>query len=90
MMGRQMVGSFRTADEIQRQLQSWITHYVNGNLSAAGESRARRPLVAGQVEVQEVIGKPGSFGCVMRLQPHYQIDDVAASFQLVTELGGQR
>ncbi|MGD0106754.1 MAG: type VI secretion system contractile sheath large subunit [Rhodopila sp.] len=90
MMGRQMVGSFRTADEIERQLQGWLTRYVNGNLSAGGESRARHPLVAGQVEVREIIGKPGSFGCIVRLQPHYQLDDVTATFQLATEIGGGR
>jgi len=87
MMGRQMVGSFRTADEIQRDLQKWLTRYVNANTSAGGDSRARFPLVAGQVDVQEHVGKPGSFGCVVRLQPHYQLDDVAATFQLVTDLG---
>jgi type VI secretion system protein ImpD/type VI secretion system protein ImpC len=87
MMGRQMVGSFRTADEIQRDLQKWLTRFVNANTSVSGDSRARFPLVAGQVDVQENAGKPGSFGCVVRLQPHYQIDDVAATFQLVTDLG---
>ncbi|MEA2789373.1 MAG: type secretion system protein ImpD [Acetobacteraceae bacterium] len=90
MMGRHMVGSFRTADEIERQLQTWLTRYVNGNLSAGGESRARHPLVAAQVEVREHIGKPGSFGCVVRLQPHYQLDDVMATFQLMTDIGNAR
>ncbi|PPQ33365.1 type VI secretion system contractile sheath large subunit [Rhodopila globiformis] len=90
LMGRQMVGSFRTADEIERQLQGWLTRYVNGNLSAAAESRARHPLVAAQVEVREQIGRPGSFGCIVRLQPHYQLDDLAATFQLVTDFGGAR
>jgi type VI secretion system ImpC/EvpB family protein len=87
MMGRHMVGSFRQADEIERQLQAWLTRYVNGNLSAGGESRARHPLAAAQVEVREHVGKPGSFGCVIRLQPHYQLDDVTATFQLVTDIG---
>jgi type VI secretion system protein ImpD/type VI secretion system protein ImpC len=87
MLGRQMVGSFRTADEIQRDLQSWLMRYVNGNTSVSGDSRARFPLVAGRVEVQELSGKPGSFGCTVRLQPHYQLDDVSATFQLVTDLG---
>ncbi len=87
MMGRRMVGSFRTGDDIQRQLQTWLNRYVNGNLSATGDSRARFPLVAASVEVREHAGKPGSFGCVVRLQPHYQLDDVMATFQLVTELG---
>ncbi len=87
MIGRQMVGSFRTQDEIERALQEWLMRYVNGNTSVAGDSRARFPLVAGRVEVREHVGKPGSFGCVVRLQPHYQLDDVAATFQLVTDLG---
>ena len=89
MKGRQMVGSFKTADEIQRLLQAWLTQYVNANTSSTGESRARYPLVNGRVSVNELPGKPGSFGCVVQLQPHYQLDDVAASFQLVTELGGR-
>jgi len=89
MQGRQMVGSFRTADEIQRQLQSWLTQYVNSNTSSTGDSRARFPLVNGKVAVNELPGKPGSFGCVVQLQPHYQLDDVSATFQLVTDLGGR-
>ncbi len=87
MKGREMVGSFKTADEIERQLQEWLTRYVNANVSSTGDSRARYPLVGGRVRVQELAGKPGSFGCVVQLQPHYQLDDVSATFQLVTDLG---
>ena len=43
MKGRQMVGSFKTADEIERQLQEWLTRYVNANVSSTGDSRARLP-----------------------------------------------
>jgi type VI secretion system protein ImpD/type VI secretion system protein ImpC len=89
MKGRHMVGSFKTSDEIERFLQDWLTQFVNGNLSSSGDSRARYPLVAGRVSVHELPGKPGSFGCVVQLQPHYQLDDIAASFQLVTDLGGR-
>src|ERR1700677_4433347 len=49
MMGRQMVGSFRTASEIEQFLQAWLTQYCNGNLASGGDSRARYPLVAGRV-----------------------------------------
>ncbi len=87
MLGRQMVGSFKTAEEIEQALDEWIKQYVRSN--APSETRARYPLIAGKVTVHELIGKPGSFGCTVFLQPHYQIDDVAASFQLVTDLGGR-
>ncbi len=89
MKGRHMVGSFKTADEIQHVLQAWLMQYVNSNLTASSDSRAKFPLVGGRVTVEEVPGKPGSFGCIVHLQPHYQLDDVAATFQLVTELGGR-
>ena len=89
MKGRQMVGSFKTADQIERGLQEWLTGYINANTQSTGDSRARYPLVAGQVTVNELPGKPGSFGCVVHLQPHYQLDDVAATFQLVTDLSGR-
>lgn len=90
MLGRQMVGSFKTAAEIERFLQAWLTQYVNSNLAASGDSRARFPLVAGRVGVSELAGRPGSFGCVVQLQPHYQLDDIAAAFQLVTDIGARR
>jgi type VI secretion system ImpC/EvpB family protein len=87
MLGRQMVGSFKTASEIEQTLDGWIKQYVRAN--APYETRARYPLLAGKVTVSELPGKPGSFGCTVMLQPHYQIDDVAASFQLVTDLSGR-
>ncbi len=89
VMGREMVGSFRTAGEIERQLQSWLVNYVNANTTGSADSRARFPLVGGRVTVTEKEGKPGVFGCSIHLQPHFQLDDVSASFQLVTEIAGR-
>jgi len=34
--------------------------------------------------VHELPDKPGSFGCVIQLQPYYQLDDIAATFRLIT------
>lgn len=86
VMGRDMVGSFKTADDIERQLQEWLTGYVNASLSAGPEMRARHPLVAARVSVRERPGRPGVFGCVVMLQPHFQLDDVSATFRLVTDI----
>ena len=86
VMGRDMVGAFRTSDEIERQLNSWLQGYVNTNINSTSESRARFPLIEGSVQVRERLEKPGVFGCTMHLRPHYQLDDVAAAFHLVTEL----
>jgi type VI secretion system ImpC/EvpB family protein len=86
IIGRDMAGSFKTSDEIQRRLQEWLNRYVNTNVVAGPEARARAPLMAGQVTVREEPGKPGSFGCTIFLQPHFQLDDVSATFRLTTEI----
>ncbi|MCB8876980.1 type VI secretion system contractile sheath large subunit [Acidisoma silvae] len=85
VMGREMVGSFLTAEEIERRLQKWLSHYTNGNSRGDAESRARHPLVSSKIRVLADPAKPGSFGCVMHLQPHYQLDDIDTTFQLATE-----
>jgi type VI secretion system ImpC/EvpB family protein len=86
MLGREAVGSFRTAGEIERRLQAWLSNYVNANVRGDADARARYPLVSGQVTVTERPGKPGVFGCTILLQPSFQLDDVSATFRLVTEL----
>ena len=86
VLGRDMVGSFRTAEEIEQQLQTWLNRHINASIGAGAESRARYPLLAGRVSVRERPGRPGVFGCVIQLQPHFQLDDVAASFRLVTDI----
>jgi len=86
VMGRDMVGSFQTADEIERYLQNWLMRFVNAGSSPGPETMARFPLRDASVKIAEVPGKPGVFGCVIQLQPHFQLDDIAASFRLMTEL----
>lgn len=86
VIGRDMVGSFKTAEEIETRLQSWLMSYVNTSLSAGPEMRARYPLVDAHVSVRERPGHPGAFGCVVLLQPHFQLDNVTATFRLVTEI----
>lgn len=86
LLGRRIVGSFRTAEEIEQQLQEWLTGYVNANLAGGPEARARFPLVDAQITVHERPGQPGVFACTMLLQPHFQLDNVSATFRLVTDI----
>lgn len=85
VMGRDMTGAFASAEEVEVRLQSWLQDYVNPNMNASGELRARAPLAEGRVQVRERPGRPGAFGCTIHLKPHYQLDGVAAGFTLQTE-----
>jgi type VI secretion system protein ImpD/type VI secretion system protein ImpC len=86
VIGRDMTGAQYTAADVERRLQRWLTRYTNANGDADADGRARYPLLAGQVKVHDLDGRPGSFGCVIHLQPHYQLDDISATFRLVTNL----
>jgi len=88
LIGREMVGSFRTAEEIENHLQRWLTGYVNASLDAGPEAHARYPLVDAHVSIREQPDRPGVFGATIHLQPHFQLDDVTASFRFVTEIAG--
>lgn len=90
IMGRQMVGSFQTADMIEARLQEWLLKFASANTNASGETGARQPLRNARVQIAELPGKPGTFGCTIHLQPHYQLDEVGAAFRLVTELDAPR
>jgi type VI secretion system ImpC/EvpB family protein len=84
IIGRELTGSTMTAGEIERRLKHWLDNYTNSSQSPDPDARARYPLVASQVAVHELPDQPGSFGCVIHLQPYYQLDDVSATFRLVT------
>ncbi len=86
IMGREMTGSFKTPAEIQRRLQDWLMGFATANTGAGPETMARYPLRSANVAVNEVAGRPGVFSCIVQLQPHFQLDDVAVSFRLMTEL----
>jgi len=89
LMGRDMVGSFLTAEEIERRLQRWLLGFTNIS-AGGGENAARYPLRDARVEVREKPGQPGVYGCIIQLQPHYQLDEVGAAFRLVTDLQAAR
>ncbi len=89
MMMRDRVGSYAGASEVQRTLNTWIAAYCLGSDGATDEMRARFPLRDAGIEVAEIAGRPGALACTIRLQPHFQLDSIATSFRLVTELAAQ-
>ncbi len=89
LMGRDMVGSFASAEDVELRLQTWLSKHISG-LAGGGDTASRYPLRDARVEVRERPGKPGTYGCTIMLQPHYQLDEVGASFRLVTELTAPR
>ena len=86
-MVRDKVGSFKSADEMQGDLQRWITQYVDGDpANSTQDTKARKPLAAAEVIVSEVEGNPGYYSSKFFLKPHYQLEGLSVSLRLVSKL----
>jgi type VI secretion system protein ImpC len=84
---RDKVGSFKERADMQRWLQQWITQYVDGDPANSSEdTKARKPLAAAEVVVEEVEGNPGYYSSKFYLRPHYQLEGLTVSLRLVSKL----
>lgn len=84
---RDKIGSFKERDDMQRWLQNWIMNYVDGDPAHSTEqTKARKPLAAAEVVVEEVEGNPGYYTSKFFLRPHYQLEGLTVSLRLVSKL----
>jgi type VI secretion system protein ImpC len=88
---RDKIGSFRSRDAMQNWLNEWILNYVDGDpMNSSEETKAKRPLAAAQVEVEEVEGAPGYYQSKFYLKPHYQLEGLTVSLRLVSKLPSEK
>ncbi|MTJ83162.1 MAG: type VI secretion system contractile sheath large subunit [Telmatospirillum sp.] len=87
-IGRDRIGSFATATEFEEHLRQWLRGYCVASDDASMAVKVRYPLRDADVQVRDVAGRPGTYGCTIHLKPHFQLDEIQTSFRLVTELVG--
>ncbi len=86
-MVRDNIGEFKEREDMQKYLQSWITQYVDGDPKNSGPLvKAKKPLAAAEVVVEEVEGNPGYYTSKFFLRPHYQLEGLTVSLSLVSKL----
>ncbi|MCA9137528.1 MAG: type VI secretion system contractile sheath large subunit [Planctomycetales bacterium] len=84
---RDKIGSFKECKDMQMWLQDWINQYVDGSPGTSSEAtKARKPLAAAEVVVEEVEGNPGYYTSKFFLRPHYQLEGLSVSLRLVSKL----
>ncbi|MDO9524576.1 MAG: type VI secretion system contractile sheath large subunit [Gemmobacter sp.] len=90
-MVRDKIGSFKSRDEMERWLKSWILNYVDSSPATSSEAtKARRPLAAADVVIEEVEGNPGYYTSKFFLRPHYQLEGLTVSLRLVSKLPSEK
>jgi type VI secretion system protein ImpC len=84
---RDKIGSFKEREDMRVWLTNWIGNYVLQNPSIASDAqKARQPLAAAEVEVEEIEGNPGFYSSKFFLRPHYQLEGLTVSLRLVSKL----
>ena len=88
---RDKVGSYKSRNDMQQWLQDWINKYVDFNADVSSESeKARKPLAAAEVVVEEIEGNPGYYSSKFFLRPHYQLEGLSVSLRLVSKLPSEK
>jgi type VI secretion system protein ImpC len=84
---RDKIGGFKERADMQTWLANWINQYVDGDPANSSEAtKARKPLAAAEVVVEEVEGNPGYYTSKFFLRPHYQLEGLTVSLRLVSKL----
>jgi len=84
---RDKIGSFKERADMEKWLSDWILQYVDGDPANSSEAtKARKPLAAAEVVVEEVEGNPGYYNSKFYLRPHYQLEGLTVSLRLVSKL----
>src|ERR671910_246009 len=86
VMGRDKIGSFMEASNVETWLNRWIQNYVNSNVDAGQDMKARFPLREARVEVKEIPGKPGSYNAIAYLRPWLQMEELTTSLRMVASI----
>ena len=84
---RDKIGTFKERDEMQKWLNDWVMNYVDGDpANSSFETKARRPLAAAEVVVEDVEGNPGYYQAKFFLRPHFQLEGLTVSLRMVARL----
>ena len=86
VIARDKIGSFQEKEDCWKWMNRWIMNYVVTDPSPSQEVKARYPLRAAEVKVEEVPGKPGSYNAVVWMRPWLQLEELTTSMRMVASL----
>lgn len=86
VLQREQIGSWKTASDLQRELNNWISQYVSDMDDPSPAVRARRPLRKAQITVEEVPGEVGWYKVDLKVTPHFKYMGAFFTLSLVGKL----
>jgi type VI secretion system protein ImpC len=83
---RDRIDSFHSLTDLERFLNNWISQYVARPPDISEHDKARWPLAAAEVVLEDVKDSSGFVNAKLYLRPHYQIEDPQVALPLATIL----
>ncbi|TDR78359.1 type VI secretion system contractile sheath large subunit [Paludibacterium purpuratum] len=84
---RDKIGAFKTRDAMKLWLHNWLMNYVDSTPEISSDTmKARAPLAAAEIIVEENEFNPGYYDAKFFLQPHFQLEGLTVSLRLVAKL----
>ncbi len=83
---RENLGSWKTTEEMSRELKRWLMQYTSGGPMVDQYTKSKRPFQAASVHVEEVPGYAGWFRCKLEVMPHFKYMGADFTLSLVGKL----
>ncbi|MGD0770032.1 MAG: type VI secretion system contractile sheath large subunit [Tepidisphaeraceae bacterium] len=91
VMVYRMAGRNMEREDIDRELNRWITTYVLADpKNATDEQRAEKPLADAKVFVEASEDDPGWYSAKFLLRPHFQLEGVDVALRLVANIPAKK
>lgn len=80
VLQREQIGSWKSRNELQDELNKWISQYISNQENPSKSVRSRKPLRSAEIIVEDVEGDPGWYRIDLNVVPHFKY--MGASFTL--------
>lgn len=83
---RENIGSWKERNDLDRELNRWISQYVTEMDDPDPVTRSKRPLRMARVTVNDVPGEPGWYSVGILARPHFKYMGASFTLSLVGKL----
>ena len=83
---RENIGTWKERNDLESELNKWISQYVADQEAPSAAVRSRKPLRKAAIEVSDVAGEPGWYSVSMKVRPHFKYMGANFTLSLVGKL----
>ncbi|MDR3204091.1 MAG: type VI secretion system contractile sheath large subunit [Deltaproteobacteria bacterium] len=83
---RENIGAWKEREDLERELNKWLSQYVTEMDSPDPTTRSKRPLRMAKIEVNDVEGNPGWYSVSIKARPHFKYMGANFTLSLVGKL----